>query len=192
MSDRWIAPRAILLFPFLAVPDKKGKYSGLFILDPNDKTVKKAIDEASEMVMALAEDEWGGKAAKLIKEGRIRLPFKRGWEKYSYPLPKDAVGINAKSKYQPAVVYPWAGPDGKLAPIPEAKLAEEIYSGVIVRASFRPYAYSADGNEGIAFGLGNIQKLEDGPRIATSTPDDEFSAVTERPAAPDDADGLPF
>jgi hypothetical protein len=44
--------------------------------------------------------------------------------------------------------------------------ADEFYSGCYGRASISFYAYNTSGNKGIAAGLNNIQKLEDGERLA--------------------------
>jgi len=38
----------------------------------------------------------------------------------------------------------------------------ELYSGCYGRVSITFYAFNSNGNKGIAAGLGNIQKLEDG------------------------------
>jgi hypothetical protein len=41
----------------------------------------------------------------------------------------------------------------------------EFYSGCFGRASVTFYPYNASGSKGIACGLNNIQKLEDGERL---------------------------
>jgi hypothetical protein len=78
------------------------------------------------------------------------------------------------------VVSKFAGENGKPAPITDPK---EIYPGAKVRASLRAYAYSVNGNNGVAFSLGNLQKVGDGPRMdGRLSAADEFTA-TERPSA---------
>lgn len=54
----------------------------------------------------------------------------------------------------------------------------EFYSGCYGRASIIFYAYNANGNKGIAAGLQNLQKLEDGePLSGKSRPEDDFGPV---------------
>ena len=63
------------------------------------------------------------------------------------------------------------GPDGGLVKITDPNV---IYPGVIVRASLRIYGYGGKGSPyqpGISFGLNNILKVDDGPRLKTGRPD---------------------
>jgi ssDNA-binding protein len=48
---------------------------------------------------------------------------------------------------------------------PESGNEEEIYPGAICRASIQVYAYDQSGGRGYALGLGNLQKLANGPRL---------------------------
>ena len=53
----------------------------------------------------------------------------------------------------------------------------ELYSGCYGRASITFYAYNANGNKGIACGLQNLQKLEDGePLGGKSNAADDFGS----------------
>ena len=53
---------------------------------------------------------------------------------------------------------------------------DEFYSGCFGRASINFYAFNVSGNKGIACGLNNIQKLEDGERLAGgSSAEDDFA-----------------
>jgi hypothetical protein len=45
----------------------------------------------------------------------------------------------------------------------------EFYSGCFGRASITFYAYNAQGSKGIACGLNNLQKLEDGEALGGAT-----------------------
>ena len=67
----------------------------------------------------------------------------------------------------------------------------EIYPGVRCRVSLGVFAYDQRGNKGVSFGLNNVQKLGDGPRIDnTKDAKDEFGTLPdETPAGmPDAAD----
>lgn len=61
--------------------------------------------------------------------------------------------INANSSQRPSIV------DRNCQEIFDHS---EVYSGVYGRVSINFYAYSVNGNRGIACGLGNIQKIRDG------------------------------
>ena len=54
----------------------------------------------------------------------------------------------------------------------------EVYSGCYARASINFFPYNQAGNKGIACGLNNIQKLEDGEYLGgRSRPEDDFEAL---------------
>jgi hypothetical protein len=65
--------------------------------------------------------------------------------------------FNASSKNKPGIV------DENREPIMSN---DEFYSGCYGRASVNFYNFSVSGNTGIAVGLNNLQKLEDGERLA--------------------------
>ena len=55
--------------------------------------------------------------------------------------------------------------------------ATEVYSGCYGRLTLNFYAYNANGNKGVAAGLGNVQKLEDGEPLGGFTrAEDDFTA----------------
>ena len=68
--------------------------------------------------------------------------------------------INANSAQKPGVV------DQDLNPIMDMN---EFYSGCYGRASITFYPYNAQGSKGIACGLNNVQKLEDGEKLGGAT-----------------------
>ena len=70
--------------------------------------------------------------------------------------------MNVKNKSKPGIVSIYAGADGKPTSIEDPA---QIYAGCKVRASLRAYAYDVSGNKGVAFSLGNLQKLADGERL---------------------------
>lgn len=113
---------------------------------------------------------FGPDYSAMAKQGQVRSPIRtdvlgKGW-------PNDVVAfLNIKSgaDYKPTVVA--IGPDDELVRITDPNL---VYPGVIVRASLRIYGYGGKGSPyqaGISFGLNNIQKIDDGPRLKTGRPD---------------------
>jgi hypothetical protein len=82
----------------------------------------------------------------------------------------------------------YADDSGKPASINDPK---EIYPGAIVKASLRAYAYSVNGNNGVSFALGNLQKIKDGPRMdGRLSASDEFTAEAKPTADISDLDDL--
>lgn len=122
--------------------------------------IKKAIEAAKE----------AGKAKLADKNGRIpanlKLPLRDGDEERSDdPAFEDHYFINANSMRQPGIV------DRSLNPIMSR---DEFYSGCYGRASINFYAFNVS-SKGIAAGLNNLQKLEDGEMLAGgSTTEEDF------------------
>lgn len=132
--------------------------------------IKKAIEAAKE----------AGKAKLADKNGRIpanlKLPLRDGdEERPDDPAFKDHYFINANSMRQPNIV------DRSLNPIMSR---DEFYSGCYGRASINFYAFNVS-SKGIAAGLNNLQKLEDGEMLAGgSTAEEDFGG--ENAMADDD------
>lgn len=96
-----------------------------------------------------------------VKDGKEVLP--QGYE-------PGAIYLNLKSDQRPGVV------DQNVQEIIDEA---EFYGGCWARASINAYAYDQAGNRGVAFGLGNLQKLRDDDHFGNRTkPQDDFSAVT--------------
>lgn len=86
-----------------------------------------------------------------------------------------AVFLTLKSKQKPGVV------DQQVNDIVDET---EFYAGCYAKASVNAYAYDQKGNRGVAFGLGNLQKVKDGESLGGRTrPEDDFSAVEGEAAA---------
>lgn len=188
MAKRIITPEAILSYPHLFTPqeDDKGqlKYSAsLVFLDGAD--LKEMKNEAVEAARA----KWGTKADSMIRSGSLRMPFRKDGEEKGYP--EGAVFVNVRSGQRPGIVSRYPDPKtGKPAIITDE---EEIYPGVIVRASVTAFAYDVSGNKGVSFALNNIQKLRDGERLdGRMKAEDEFEADEELAADLEDlTDGAP-
>lgn len=122
--------------------------------------IKKAIEAAKE----------AGKIKLADKNGRIpanlKLPLRDGdEERPDDPAFEDHYFINANSMRQPSIV------DSSLNPIMSR---DEFYSGCYGRVSINFYAFNVS-SKGIAAGLNNLQKLEDGEMLAGgSTVEEDF------------------
>ena len=144
------------------------KYSVSCIIPKDDmKTlakIHKAVEAAKE---AGKSKKWGGKIPPNIKlplrDGDIDRPDDDAYE--------NAFFINATSKDAPQIV------DRKVQPILDPM---DCGSGDYCNVSVNFYAFNANGNRGIAAGLGNIQKIKDGERLAgRASAASDFSEVEE-------------
>ena len=143
------------------------KYSVSLIIPKSDvKTIEEiqvAMEEAKQEGIA----KFGGKVPANLKlplrDGDIDRPDDEAYQGCYF--------INANSKDKPQIV------DKKVKPILDPN---EVYSGCYGRASINFYAFNQNGNKGIACGLGNLQKLEDGePLSGHSRAEDDFEAYGE-------------
>ena len=140
------------------------KYN-ICILIPKDDA--KTLDKINKAIEAAKQ---AGKAKLADKNGKIpsnlKLPLRDGDdERDDDPAFENCYFINANSNRKPSIV------DRDLNPIMEK---EEFYSGCYGRASINFYAFNVS-SKGIAAGLNNLQKLEDGEMLAGgSTAEEDF------------------
>lgn len=116
------------------------------------------VDKIKAAINAAIEER---KASLTDKNGRIpsnlKTPLRDGdVDKPDDPTFANCYFINATSKMKPGVV------DENLDPIMSK---DEFYSGCYGRASITFYAYNKN-SKGIAAGLNNLQKLEDGEPLS--------------------------
>lgn len=160
----------IHLFEPYAMDGQEPKYSTSVLIPKTDKETLMAIKEAIEQVKKEGAAKWGGKVPPNLKtplrDGDAERPDDEAYANCFF--------LNANSKNKPGVV------DQYVQPVLDAT---EVYSGCYGRLTLNFYPYSASGNKGIACGLGNVQKLEDGEPLGGFTrAEDDFEAV----AAEDD------
>ena len=121
------------------------KYSVSIIIPKSDKETVARFNKAFKDVTEANVAVFGGSVPKLLK----------GDEAYA-----NSYFINANSGQKPGVV------DADMNAIIDAG---EFYSGCYGRASVTLYAYNSNGSKGIACGLNNVQKLEDGEKLGGSS-----------------------
>ena len=159
-------------FSFLNVFEPKAmnegdqpKYSACILIPKTDTAtidkINKAIDAAKLAYKAKLADK-NGKIPSNIK-----TPLRDGdLEREDDPAFEGCYFLNASSSYKPGVV------DRNLQPILDR---DEFYSGCYGRASLNFYGYNIS-SKGIAAGLNNLQKLEDGERLAgASSAESDFA-----------------
>lgn len=144
------------------------KYSVSCLIPKSDK---KTIARIQKAVEAAKEDgktrKWGGKIPPNLKlplrDGDIDRPDDENYE--------DCFFLNASSKDAPQVV------DRKVNPILDPMM---VYSGCYCNVSVNFYAFNANGNRGVAAGLGNIQFVRDGERLSgKASADADFDALED-------------
>jgi hypothetical protein len=169
ITNKVRASYAHLLTPVAMVEGGQEKYSCSFIIPKSDTETIAKINAAIDAALEEGIAKFGGKKpAKsairpVLRDGDVDRP--------DDPAYANSYFINAKSNDKPQIV------DRNLNPILDAA---EIYSGMYVRASLSFYAYNVSGSKGVACGLGNIQKLEDGePLSGRANAAAEFTAVSD-------------
>ena len=130
------------------------KYSVSCIIPKSDKKTLAKITAAIEAAKeAGKEKKWNGKIPPSLKlplrDGDIDRPDDEAYA--------DAMFINASSKDAPQIV------DRKVQPILDPM---ECGSGDYCNVSINMYPFNANGNRGIAAGLGNVQFVRSGDRLA--------------------------
>ena len=145
------------------------KYSVCILIPKTDTKTLNAINKAIEAAKI------AGKAKIADKNGRIpstlKSPLRDGDDERSDdPAFKGMMFINANSNRKPAIV------DKSLN---EIMSRDEFYSGCYGRVSLNFYAFNVQ-SKGIAAGLQNLQKLEDGEMLTGgSTAEEDFGGENE-------------
>ena len=151
-----------------AINGGEEKYSVSCLIPKGDKKTLARIQKAIE---AAKEDgktrKWGGKIPPNLKlplrDGDIDRPDDENYENCYF--------LNATSKEAPQVV------DRKVNPILDPMT---VYSGCYCNVSVNFYAFNANGNRGVAAGLGNIQFVRDGERLSgRASADADFDALED-------------
>lgn len=131
------------------------KYNICILIPKDDKVtldkINKAIEAAKEVGKAKIADKNGRIPANLkipLRDGDIDRPDDSAFENMYF--------VNASTLRKPSIV------DRNLDPIMSK---EDFYAGCYGRASINFYAFNVQ-SKGIACGLNNLQKLEDGEMLA--------------------------
>lgn len=140
------------------------KYNICILIPKSDTKTLDRIKAAIEAAKVIGKAKIADKNGKI--PSTIKLPLRDGDEERSDdPAFEGMMFINANSNRKPSIV------DKDLNPI---MTQEEFYSGCYGRASINFYAFNVQ-SKGIAAGLNNLQKLEDGEMLAGgSTADEDF------------------
>lgn len=148
------------------------KYSTAILIPKSDKETLRKIKAAIEAAKELGKSKWGGKIP-----ANLKTPLRDGDEE----RPDDEVYaghyfLNATSKNKPGIAKPIGkGPDGKTK-FQEITDTTEVYSGCYAKVSLNFYPFDQRGNRGVAAGLNNIVKVQDGDFLGgRASVQDEFA-----------------
>lgn len=135
-----------------SIEGNEPKYSVALLIPKDDKDTLKAIKEAVAEAKENDKSKWNGKIP-----ANLKTPLRDGDdERPDDEVYENCYFVNANSKTKPQIVD-LKGNKGLGS--------EEVYSGCYARVSINFFGYNAAGNKGIACGLGNVQKLDDGEKL---------------------------
>lgn len=144
------------------------KYSVSIIIPKSDTKTIKEIEAAVETAKQQGKtSKWGNKVPPTLK-----LPLRDGdIERPDDEAYAGSYFINATSKTKPGIVD---------ANLKKLMSQEDFYSGCYGRASLNFYPFDAKGNKGVACGLNNLQKTEDGqPLSGRASAEDDFGGGSD-------------
>jgi len=127
------------------------KYSAMILIPKTDKETIARFNKAFDECKSTNAAYFGGSVPKILKGGLRDGATEREDETFA-----DYYFINASSNEKPGIV------DADLNPIMDKN---EFYSGCYGRASITLYPYDVSGSKGIAAGLNNVMKSEDGEKF---------------------------
>lgn len=131
------------------------KYSVCILISKDDENTLAKINKAVEAAKQAGKAKLADKNGKI--PNNIKSPLRDGDDERSDdPAFENCYFINANTSRKPEIV------DKNLNPIMSR---DEFYSGCYGRASINFYAFNVQ-SKGIACGLNNLQKLEDGEMLA--------------------------
>lgn len=153
------------------------KFSAALIIPKSDTVTLSKINAAIEAAKEIAKSKLGGKLPV-----KFKLPLRDGDAEREDEAYAGCYFLNANSSTKPGIV------DKNVNLILNQ---DEVYSGCYGRASINFYFFDTKGNKGIAVGLNNIQKLEDGPALSgRSKPEDDFGSEFEGSGSVENVDDI--
>ena len=149
------------------------KYSTAILIPKSDKETLRKIKAAIDAAVELGKNsKWGGKVPanlkKPLRDGDEERPDDEAYAGHYF--------LNATSRNKPGIAKPIGkGPDGKTK-FQEITDSTEVYSGCYAKVSLNFYPFDAKGNRGVAAGLNNIVKVQDGEFLGgRASIQDEFA-----------------
>lgn len=148
------------------------KYSVSLIIPKDDAVTVNKVKAAIQAAYEEGQVKLKGNGRSVPSLNALKTPLRDGdMERPDDPTYANCYFINTNFAAAPGIV------DADCNPILERS---EVYSGVYGRASINFYAFNSNGNKGIACGLNNLQKIQDGePLGSMSRAEDDFADLEE-------------
>jgi len=130
------------------------KYGVVLLIPKTDTATVSAINAAVNAAFEMGvTKKFEGKRPPVwknpLRDGDVEKPDDEDY--------KGCYFVTANSQTRPGIVD---------ANVQDIISQDEFYSGCYGRASINMFAYNSNGNKGVAVGLNNLQKLEEGVRLA--------------------------
>jgi Protein of unknown function (DUF2815). len=160
------------------------KYSVTLIIPKSNEALLEQIKAAITNAFNGGIGKFGG---KLPPKGAWKNPLRDGdLERPDDEAFAGSFFVNASSKTRPGVVK-W-GPAGKLVDITDEN---DLYSGCFGYASVNFFAFNSSGNKGVACGLNNILKTDNGDYLGGRTSaQSDFGDMAPEPANEQPSDDI--
>lgn len=147
------------------------KYSTSILIPKEDKETLRKIKAVVDALKEQAAAKYNGKVpAKFhtpLRDGDEERPDDEAYAGHYF--------FNASSKNKPGIAKPIGKENGKTK-FAEITDTTEVYSGCYAKVSVNFYLFDTKGNKGIAAGLNNIVKVQDGDFLGgRSSLNDDFS-----------------
>lgn len=141
------------------------KYSCCVLIRKDDTYTLNALNAAIAVAKEEGKVKWGGKVPAVLK-----LPLRDGdLEKPDDEAYAGCFFFNCSSKVRPTMLDRLTN---------EILDPTEVYSGCYAKVSVNLYAFSMNGNKGIAVGLNHVQKIKDGEAFGgRGRAQDDFTVV---------------
>lgn len=147
------------VFEAKSVDGGEEKYSTAILIPKTDKETLRKIKDAVEAAKELGKAKWGGKLPS-----KLHTPLRDGDEEAD-EKGEDYIGhyfLNASSKNRPGVAKPIGRDAEGKTKFQEITDTTEVYSGCYAKVSINFYPFDQKGNKGVAAGLNNVVKVQDG------------------------------
>lgn len=160
------------VFEAQSIDGGEEKFSTAILIPKSDKETLRKIKAAVDAAKELGKSKWGGKIP-----ANCKTPLRDGDEER--PDDEAYAGhyfLNASSKNKPGIAKPVGkNPDGSTK-FQEITDSTEVYSGCFAKVSLNFYPFDAKGNRGVAAGLNNVVKVQDGDFLGgRSSVNDDFA-----------------
>ncbi|MGF7049125.1 hypothetical protein J2T13_003633 [Paenibacillus sp. DS2015] len=146
------------IFEASSIDGGEEKFSTSILIPKSDKATLQKIKAAVDVLKQQAMDKNNGKLP-----AKFKTPLRDGdEERPDDEAYADHYFFNASSKNKPGIAKP-VGKDGQgKTKFQEITDTTEVYSGCYAKVSVNFYQFDVKGNRGVAAGLNNIVKIQDG------------------------------